>query len=210
MTKILKKVQLCTEQSTLKNADPTKGTQTNPYTQKEMAILQEEGAWNGGYVEGMGYMAPMMSMLDSSGSYPKRIIKIKGGKKNSQTVKIDNFDEFSVYLKFSWESGDAAVVPITHPHQMPDSPITVTAYNKRFVYEIKTNTILFMPVDRCIPPSSLVEIGNNYFKVDMTFHYKKTVYDLETHEKKVFEDIISRNTYEVDITDDLYWEYYNV
>ena len=68
MTKILKKVQLSSEQSTLKSADPTKGTQINPYSQEEMAQLQEEGTWNGGYVEGMGLIVPMMAMLDSSGS----------------------------------------------------------------------------------------------------------------------------------------------
>jgi hypothetical protein len=56
MTKILKKVQLSTEQSISKSADPTKGTQTNPFTQVEMATLQEEGIWNGGYVERMGYV----------------------------------------------------------------------------------------------------------------------------------------------------------
>lgn len=60
MNKILKKVQLSTEQSTPKSEDPTKGTQTNPYTQVEMATLQEEGTWNGGYVEGMG-LVPMMT-----------------------------------------------------------------------------------------------------------------------------------------------------
>jgi hypothetical protein len=71
MTKILKKVQLSAEQSTPMSADPTKGTQTNPYTQVEMAQLQEAGAWNGGYVEGMGYIVPMMSMLDNlSVNYP--------------------------------------------------------------------------------------------------------------------------------------------
>lgn len=56
MTKILKKVQLSTEQSARKSVDPTKGTQTNPFTQVEMATLQEEGIWNGGYVERMGYV----------------------------------------------------------------------------------------------------------------------------------------------------------
>ena len=68
MTKILKKVQLSAEQSTPMSADPTKGTQTNPYTQVEMAQLQEAGAWNGGYVEGMGYIVPMMSMNSGSSS----------------------------------------------------------------------------------------------------------------------------------------------
>lgn len=69
MTKILKKVQLSTEQSTSKSADPTKGTQTNPFTQVEMATLQEEGTWNGGYVERMGYVPSNVNvggMSDSS------------------------------------------------------------------------------------------------------------------------------------------------
>ena len=68
MTKILKKVQLSTEQSTPKSADPTKGTQINPFTQEEMTTLQEEGTWNGGYVEGLGYIVPMMSMNSGSES----------------------------------------------------------------------------------------------------------------------------------------------
>ena len=67
MTKILKKVQLSTEQSTPKSADPTKGTAENPYSQVEMATLQEEGTWNGGYVEGMG-LVPLMKMFNSGGS----------------------------------------------------------------------------------------------------------------------------------------------
>ena len=63
MTKILKKVQLNTEQTTSQSADPTKGTQTNPYTQVEMTQLQEEGTWNGGYVEGMGYIVPVTNFI---------------------------------------------------------------------------------------------------------------------------------------------------
>ena len=36
-----------------------------------MRMLQEQSTWKGGYVEGMGYIVPMMSMLDSlSTSYP--------------------------------------------------------------------------------------------------------------------------------------------
>lgn len=63
MTKILKKVQLSTEQSTPKSAEPTKGTQTNPYTEQEMRMLQEQSAWNGGYVEGMGYIIPVTNFI---------------------------------------------------------------------------------------------------------------------------------------------------
>jgi hypothetical protein len=56
MAKILKKVQL--------SADPTKGTQENPYSQEEFAAVPE-GTWKGGYVEGAGYVAPA-----TRGSYP--------------------------------------------------------------------------------------------------------------------------------------------
>lgn len=64
MTKILKKVQLSAEQSTSMSADPTKGTQENPYSQEEFAAVPE-GTWKGGYVEGAGYVAPA-----TRGSYP--------------------------------------------------------------------------------------------------------------------------------------------
>lgn len=69
MAKILKKVQLSTEQSISQSVDPTKGTQSNPYTQKEMSQLQAQEAWQGGYVEAMG-MVPAMTegMGASSGS----------------------------------------------------------------------------------------------------------------------------------------------
>ena len=64
MGKIIKKVTLNAPASTSTTstslgqtgADPTKGTQTNPYTQVEMSTLQEIGTWNGGYVAGMGYV----------------------------------------------------------------------------------------------------------------------------------------------------------
>lgn len=69
MAKILKKVQLSTEQSARKSADPTKGTQTNPYTQGEMASLQEEGTWRGGYVEEIGYVVPCTSYNNYMGIF---------------------------------------------------------------------------------------------------------------------------------------------
>ena len=79
MTKIIKKVTLNAPASTSTPSTPsassgqttstssgqtgtdsTKGTQTNPYTQIEMAQIQEADTWEGGYVEGIGYMPPMM------------------------------------------------------------------------------------------------------------------------------------------------------
>ena len=77
MTKIIKKVALNAPASTSTpstssgqtGVDPTKGTITNPFTQVEMATLQEECTWNGGYVAGMGYIVPMMmNDLESSES----------------------------------------------------------------------------------------------------------------------------------------------
>ena len=68
MTKILKKVQLSTEQSTPKSADPTKGTPIKPFTQEEMTQLQKEGMWDGGYVEGMGYVVGFRGELEEHAS----------------------------------------------------------------------------------------------------------------------------------------------
>ena len=79
MTKILKKVRLSAEQSTPMSADPTKGTQTNPYTELEMRMLQVNETWPGGYVEGVGYVTSydMWDELYSiSGLSPYMIIKI--------------------------------------------------------------------------------------------------------------------------------------
>ena len=80
MVKIIKKVTLNAPASTSTpstssgqtGVDPTKGTITNPFTQVEMATLQEECTWNGGFVAGMGYIVPtMMAMYDSySSNYP--------------------------------------------------------------------------------------------------------------------------------------------
>ena len=55
MVKIIKKVTLNAPASTSTpstssgqtGVGPTKGTVTNPFTQVEMATLQEEGTWNG-------------------------------------------------------------------------------------------------------------------------------------------------------------------
>ena len=57
MTKLIKKVQLTFEQDNSQHADPTKGTQTNPYTQEEMAQLLAQDGWQGGYVESVGHVS---------------------------------------------------------------------------------------------------------------------------------------------------------
>ena len=56
MNKILKKVKLNAPASTSTGVDPTKGTQTNPYTQEEYRVMSLENDWKGGYVEGEGYV----------------------------------------------------------------------------------------------------------------------------------------------------------
>ena len=61
MTKLIKKVQLGSEPKTSRHADSAKGTQTNPYTQEEMTQLLAQEAWQGGYVEGTGYIAPVLT-----------------------------------------------------------------------------------------------------------------------------------------------------
>ena len=108
MTKILKKVQLSTEQSTLKSADPTKGTQINPFTQEEMAQLQEEGTWEGGYVEGMGLIVPMM-MGSDSGSDPnlpldsQTGIKVAAGHSFYHQISLNTY--LNAYLNLEWYEG---------------------------------------------------------------------------------------------------------
>ena len=69
MSKIIKKVTLNDPASTSTGTDSTKGTQTNPYTQIEMAQLQKVEIWEGGYVEGLGYIVPMVMNEFESDSY---------------------------------------------------------------------------------------------------------------------------------------------
>ena len=104
MTKILKKVQLSTEQNTSQSADPTKGTQTNPFTQEEMTQLQEEGIWNGGYVEGMG-LVPMMDTNDISSDIGKPI-NIQGNNDYQSDIQyVDGQQSFTVYFTGKWDGG---------------------------------------------------------------------------------------------------------
>jgi len=56
MVKILKKVQLSTEQSNPMSANTSKGTVTNPFTKQEYRAMVQEQNWVGGYVEGEGYI----------------------------------------------------------------------------------------------------------------------------------------------------------
>lgn len=47
----------------------SKGTASNPYTQDEFDHMVESGTWNGGYVEGMGYVLPTVDVWASSDSF---------------------------------------------------------------------------------------------------------------------------------------------
>ena len=47
------------------NDDPTKGTQTNPYTQEEFYAMLDNETWTGGWVEGMGYALPAVDIVTS-------------------------------------------------------------------------------------------------------------------------------------------------
>lgn len=69
MAKIIKKVRLNAPQSKSVDTDSTKGKQSDPFTKSEMETLKAEENWNGGYVEGIGYVVPMaMSSFDDSNS----------------------------------------------------------------------------------------------------------------------------------------------
>lgn len=58
MTKIIKKVQLESEQKNTTQTSAYKGTQSTPFSQSEFEQLLQEETWPGGYVEGMGYVVP--------------------------------------------------------------------------------------------------------------------------------------------------------
>jgi hypothetical protein len=132
MTKILKKVQLSAEQNTPKSADYKKGTQTNPFTQVEMATLQEEGTWNGGYVEGMGYVVPMMSVNSGSGSEQYGTIyyfdncgyfkKTKPNNLPTDAVQINKY-KYELYTSFSYSIVEREVID-TDP-TIPSTPYLV-------------------------------------------------------------------------------------
>lgn len=47
----------------------SKGTANNPYTYEEFDRMVEAGTWNGGYVEGMGYVLPTVDVWASSDSF---------------------------------------------------------------------------------------------------------------------------------------------
>ena len=47
----------------------SKGTASNPYTYEEFDRMVEAGTWNGGYVEGMGYVLPTVDVWASSDSF---------------------------------------------------------------------------------------------------------------------------------------------
>lgn len=67
MAKVIKKIYLSAESGTGVNEAVLKGTPENPYTQLEMQQLQTQGTWNGGYVEGEGYIT---STPEIAISYP--------------------------------------------------------------------------------------------------------------------------------------------
>ena len=109
MTKILKKVQLSTEQSTPKSADPTKGTQTNPYSQEEMAQLQEEGTWEGGYVEGIGPVPMIMGGINSCDGSSNRVYVHAGSNSETKDLPFD-YDYYCTknpraVVNVSWDEG---------------------------------------------------------------------------------------------------------
>ena len=69
MTKILKKVKLNAPASTSTGVDPTRRSDTNPYTQEEFFKYftpPNSESWPGGWVEGMGYIPPNVNVVGSS------------------------------------------------------------------------------------------------------------------------------------------------
>lgn len=50
------------------NNNGTKGTINNPYSQEEFNSMVSAGNWQGGYVEGMGYVTPTVDIFGTSDS----------------------------------------------------------------------------------------------------------------------------------------------
>lgn len=65
----MKTIKMYSASAQSDSGDNDKGTPSNPYTQEEFDSMLAAGTWSGGYVEGMGYVAPETTIHGSSGSF---------------------------------------------------------------------------------------------------------------------------------------------
>ena len=181
MTKILKKVQLSTEQSTLKSADPTKGTAENPYSQVEMATLQEEGTWNGGYVEGMG-LVPMMSVNSYDGSI-NRVYVQAGSISETKDLPFD-YNQYcskkpGATVNVSWDEGYTDISEAGIDEYLVKSNVTVFAsdYSKGelpFTFDGNNTTVVLkvLAEDRGTASGDWDKIADGQYKIIGTLPFR--------------------------------------
>ena len=64
----MKTIRMYSASSQGNNGSAAKGSSSNPYTQEEFNSMLDAGTWNGGYVEGMGYVSKEVEVNGSSSS----------------------------------------------------------------------------------------------------------------------------------------------
>lgn len=65
----MKTIKIYSASTQSSDGSATKGSASKPYTQEEFDSMVEAGTWNGGYVEGMGYVLPTVDVWASSDSF---------------------------------------------------------------------------------------------------------------------------------------------
>lgn len=65
----MKTIRIYSAKPQSNDGSATKGTSSNPYTQEEYNGMLDAGTWNGGYVEGLGYVLPEVEVYGSSSKF---------------------------------------------------------------------------------------------------------------------------------------------
>ena len=207
-----------------KDIDPSKGTVTNPFTQEEYNSLNQTGEWPGGYVEAMGYVAPPMmdGMGDGSGCGSEPVIHLyitAGNNIRSQTEKVDDFDEFSVYAEFSWN--EDFYFKTTINAQCNNLPETITTAAKTtdegtfyYVYELKNydQSISKSSITNDFPANYPGDLHNKNIIAFKTISYKRTKYNMAGIVVDVDNNGEAQLEFRIDVSDKITWrdQYHNI